>query len=146
MNEEIYEITIEDRFDAAHFLKDYDGKCQNLHGHSWLVKITLYQSYLQTNKQNRGMVLDFTTAKQILKSYTQDKFDHSFIFETGSISSMMKDEMNKMNWKLNEVPFRPTAENFAKYFYKVFEDQNYQVEYVEVYETLTNKATYRKKL
>lgn len=143
----MFEVTIEDSFDGAHFLKDYDGKCHNLHGHRWKVEVILASLKLKENTQERGMVIDFSKAKEALKSLTQDVFDHSFIYEVGSLpQNMVRDMRDVMGWKLNPVPFRPTAEEFARYFYDQLamklEGFHLKVASVTVYETPTNKAIY----
>lgn len=142
----IYEVTVEDSFDAAHFLSGYNGKCHNLHGHEWTIYVTVQSKKLSTDKQSKGMVVDFGELKKVVKEKITEVFDHSFIYEIGTIPIELKNNMIElMNWKLNEVDFRPTAENFAEYIYNIISAEGYNVSEVIVYETRKNKAVYRRK-
>ena len=67
----MYEVTIETVFSAAHFLKNYQGKCERLHGHNWKVQITVSAAKLD----ERGLAIDFKELKEIANKFVQ-KFDH----------------------------------------------------------------------
>lgn len=137
-------LSVEDSFDAAHFLKGYDGKCARLHGHRWRVIATFKSNELKQDMQNRGMVIDFNDAKRALTSITQEQWDHSFIYEADSMSDILEAHLkNDFDWKLNPVPFRPTAEEFARYLYHEFLVENFPIYSVTVYETPTNKVEYK---
>lgn len=88
-------IGLKSHFDAAHYLRCYDGKCANMHGHTWNIEIVL------TGDQDKdsGMLLDFNIVKRILTAET-DKYDHKIINEISPFD------------KIN-----PTAENLAEEFY-----------------------------
>jgi 6-pyruvoyltetrahydropterin/6-carboxytetrahydropterin synthase len=79
-------IVTEQEIAGAHFLPNYDGKCKNLHGHNWLVKVALEGIPLDDGP-NQGMLLDFSTIKN-----TINEFDHK---------------------SLNDVLENPTAENIS---------------------------------
>jgi 6-pyruvoyltetrahydropterin/6-carboxytetrahydropterin synthase len=87
-----YELTIQSDFSAAHNLREYEGKCERLHGHNWQVDLVLAGEGLN----DEGMVLDFVEAKRILGEVL-DRFDHAY---------------------LNEVPpfdrLNPSSENLAR--------------------------------
>jgi len=87
-----YELLIQDHFSAAHNLRQYQGKCERLHGHNWRVDLRLVGARLD----GEGMVLDFTEGKRILAEVL-DPFDHAY---------------------LNEVPpfdqINPSSENLAR--------------------------------
>ena len=87
------------------------------------------------------MVVDFGNLKNDLKVLC-DYFDHSLIYETGSLKAETVAALQNEDFHLEEVSFRPTAENFAYYFYKELTDLGYGVHYVEVYETPNNCAVY----
>ncbi len=137
----MYFIKTEDSFDSAHFLKDYDGKCSNLHGHRWRVVVEVKQEKLSEEKQTRGMVFDFSDLKKLIKGMCDD-LDHSLIYEKGSLKEKTIEALNEENFRMIEVPFRPTAENFSQYFYKEIKAKGYDVHRVEVYETPNNCAAY----
>ncbi len=137
----MYALKTESNFDAAHFLTDYEGKCENLHGHRWRVVATLKQENLQTKGQTRDMVLDFADFKAALRKLCNE-FDHTFIVEEGSLQDTTIAALEKETFKLAFVPFRTTAENFARYFFNKLKELNYPVSQVEVYETPLNCAIY----
>jgi 6-pyruvoyltetrahydropterin/6-carboxytetrahydropterin synthase len=88
------------------------------------------------------MVTDFSDLKKTLQEEV-DYFDHSLIYETNSLKSKTLAALTEENFKLREVPFRPTAENFARYFYEKIQNKGYQTDSVAVYETPDNCAEYR---
>ena len=137
----MYKLKTKASFDSAHFLKDYDGKCSNIHGHRWTVKIKVGAETLESDTQNRGMVVDFSNLKKDLKEIA-DHFDHSLIMETGSLKQATEDALLAENLRIVKVDFRPTAENFAKYIYDEMADRGYKVIEASVYETPNNVASY----
>ena len=139
----MFTLISEGSFDAAHFLQGYNGKCSNIHGHRWRVVVEIYSDTLKEDTHTRGMVLDFDTLKEDIKSEV-DYFDHSLIIEKSSLREKTYEALKEEGIKLIEVNFRTTAENFSKYFYEVFEKKGYQVKKVSVYETPNNCATYYK--
>ena len=124
----MYGLKTESSFDASHFLTDYHGKCENLHGHRWRVVAYLEVERLQTEGTCKDMVVDFGDFKAAVRALT-DKLDHHFIIEEGSLFT---------------VPFRTTAENLAKWFFDELAAQGLPVSQVDVYETPNNCAFYRK--
>jgi len=137
----MYILKAEAAFDSAHFLSGYKGKCANLHGHRWVISAEIASENLIEEGQCRGMVTDFGDIKRDLKNLA-DEFDHAFIYEKGTLKSAAVAALNEENFRLIEVDFRPTAENFAKYFYDRLSQMGYSVRSVTVYETPNNSATY----
>jgi len=128
-------------FDSAHFLKGYEGKCSNIHGHRWMVEATVASEEVEEEGQIRGMVVDFKTLKEDLKRLA-DELDHSLVIEEGSLREVTKNALLEEGFCIVELPFRPTAENLAEYFYNAMEEKEYQVVLVKVYETPNNCAGY----
>lgn len=135
-------LTAEDSFDAAHFLSGYEGKCSNLHGHRWRVLVELQGEQLEEQGQQRGMLVDFSCLKEQVKQLTAP-FDHSFIYEEGSLKQTTISTLQEEDFLLNAVPFRPTAENFSKYFFDEMKKKGFAVSKVTVYETPNNCASYK---
>ncbi|MBQ9277605.1 MAG: 6-carboxytetrahydropterin synthase QueD [Lachnospiraceae bacterium] len=139
----MYTLKTRSGFDSAHFLKGYDGKCSNIHGHHWSVEIIVGSDVLSSDEQTRGMVVDFSELKKDLREIT-DGLDHSLIIEKGSLKDKTMEALKEENFKIVELDMRPTAENFAKYFYDLMNDKGYKVIESVVYETKNNCAGYRR--
>ncbi len=137
----MYVIKVEHSFDSAHFLSGYSGKCSNIHGHRWKVEVEVFNQELVKDGQNKGMVIDFAYLKNDLKE-TLDYYDHSFIIEAGSLKKSTLECLLDEGFRILEVEFRPTAENFSCFFYNIMQRKGYQVRRVTVYETPTNSASY----
>ena len=88
----MYELTVKSEFEAAHFIKDYPGKCARLHGHNWVVEAVAQGSQLN----ELGILIDFKILKAELNK-TLDELDHQYLNEL---------EIFKTK--------NPTAENLAK--------------------------------
>ncbi|MCD6232271.1 6-carboxytetrahydropterin synthase QueD [Candidatus Aerophobetes bacterium] len=93
----MYNLTVETEFAAAHRIKEAEGKCERLHGHTWKVQVTLQGKKLD----KRGILIDFREVKKLVKK-SIDKLDHQY---------------------LNEVlkNMAPTTENIAKFLFKELE-------------------------
>lgn len=138
----MYGLKTESCFDAAHFLTNYNGKCENLHGHRWRVVAYLETEALQTEGEKKDMVIDFGDFKNALRQLTEE-FDHSFIVEEGSLMPETIKCLEAEEFTLSIVPFRTTAENMAKYFYDCLVDMGLPASMIEVYETPKNCAIYK---
>lgn len=126
----MFAVSVEQTFAAAHFLRNYRGKCERLHGHNYRVQLTLEGETLDET----GMVMDFTEIKRQLKEIIE-YLDHQH---------------------LNEMPpfdvVNPSAENIAKYFYDEMAravgrekpEGGVRVAEVKVWETDIQYAMYRK--
>ena len=103
-------------FEAAHALNDYDGKCRNIHGHSYELRVTVKGMPLnEPGNPKNGMVIDFHDLKQIVNQEVVEKLDHSFIIG----NNMPKDfvEITKKSFdKVVELPYQPTTENMLADF------------------------------
>lgn len=138
----MYQLTIEQSFDSAHFLSGYIGKCGNLHGHRWRVLLQVESEELKEDVQQRGMCVDFSILKEELKEIV-DRYDHMLLIEKDSLRKKTMEAFAEEGFPVVELSFRPTAENFAKHFYDLFKEKGYGVAMVQVYETPNNCASYR---
>lgn len=137
----MYYLKTEHSFDSAHFLSDYEGKCRNIHGHRWRVVIEVKSLTLKTDKQSEGMVVDFGKLKEDLKEEIES-FDHALIIEKNSLKAATLDALKEEGFRIIQVDFRTTAENFSKYFYDRMVKKGYQAKSAAVYETPNNCASY----
>lgn len=136
----MYQLTTHASFDSAHFLSGYGGKCRNLHGHRWKLEVTVSSEELAQEGQIRGMIVDFGELKKDVKDLA-DEFDHCLIIERGTLKEKTMEALEE-EFRIIQVEFRPTAENFARYFYERIKALGYQVSLVKVYETPNNMAGY----
>lgn len=138
----MYGLKTEASFDAAHFLADYYGKCENLHGHRWRVVAYLEQPELQEEGTMRDMVLDFGVFKRALRGLCEE-YDHTFLVEEGTLKPQTIRCLEDEGFGLTVVPFRTTAENLARHFADELIARGLPCSQVDVYETPLNCATYR---
>ena len=137
----MYGLKTESSFDGAHFLTDYYGKCENLHGHRWRVVCYLRQESLETEGTMRGMGVDFGGFKHALRDLTEE-LDHTFLVEEGSLMPKTIECLEEEGFSLTILPFRTTAENLACYFADRMVEKGMPVSQVDVYETPNNCASY----
>jgi 6-pyruvoyltetrahydropterin/6-carboxytetrahydropterin synthase len=107
-------LRVRDKFSAAHFLREYQGKCEKVHGHTFQVEVTVRARELD----GAGIGYDFTEIKKTLAALLPD---HTLLNEA--------------------FPFNPTAENLARHFYAELR-KAYPVESVTVWESEDASATY----
>ena len=122
----MFEVSVEQTFAAAHFLRDHGGSCERLHGHNYRVVVTVVGPTLDGN----GLLMDFAELKRMVKDMI-GRLDHRF---------------------LNEIPpfdvLNPSTENVARHFcdeigMRLPEECRVRVGEVKVWETGTNSASYR---
>lgn len=136
-----FELTTDAYFDSAHFLPDYFGKCENIHGHRWKVTVAIKSNELQGDGSEAGMVCDFGTFKKIVREKVAE-FDHMFLVQEGSLKPETVSALESEGFNLMMLPFRTTAENLAKNFADEFVAAGLNVAWVEVDETPNNRAKY----
>jgi 6-pyruvoyltetrahydropterin/6-carboxytetrahydropterin synthase len=125
----MFEVNVEATFAAAHQLRNYKGKCENLHGHNYKVRVTVGGEKLNAT----GLVADFGEVKAVLREIV-GRLDHRFLNELEPF-----------------IVLNPSAENLALYFYQELDkglreggsEVPIQVSEVVVWETDTSSATYR---
>ena len=137
----MYGLKTEAHFDSAHFLTDYYGKCENLHGHQWRVVVYLQQDELQEEGTMKDMVVDFGVFKKAVRALA-DEFDHMFLVEEGSLKPETIACLEAEGFTLKMLPFRTTSENLARHFAERLIAQGMPVSQVDCYETPMNCATY----
>ncbi len=103
-------------FEMAHVLKDYDGPCRNIHGHSYKLFVTITGTPItDPASPKKGMVMDFKDLKAIVKGLIVDPFDHSLVISSETDPEMIQ-SMKKHIEKLITVDFQPTSENLVIHF------------------------------
>ena len=126
------------KFDAAHVLTDHQGLCRNLHGHTYRVDVSV------ATETDGDMVIDFKELKGVLAEVILDRFDHGFIYNSGSVGeSEIAAVVEKHGMRTVAIPFRSTVENLAKMFYNELKGRIAGLSSVKVWETADNSAEYR---
>jgi len=122
----MFEVTIEETFAAGHALRNYRGKCENVHGHNYRCQVTLEGGELDS----AGLLVDFVELKKVVHAVL-DRLDHQW---------------------LNDLPpfdvLNPSAENMARFIYEQVSGglgnrDGVRVGSVRLWETDTASATYR---
>lgn len=138
----MYELETESSFDSAHFLADYFGTCENLHGHRWRIVARIGAETLQEAGSEASMVCDFTHFKKAVNEIAKE-LDHTFLIEEGTLSAKTIEALKQEGFTLTLLPFRTTAENLATHIYKRLQEKGFMPTQVEVDETPNNRAIYR---
>jgi 6-pyruvoyltetrahydropterin/6-carboxytetrahydropterin synthase len=107
-------ITKEFIFEGAHALMNYNGKCKNIHGHSYILYVTVVgEAKTDPNGPDNGMVIDFKLLKDIVNKNVIDKFDHALVLEEGT---PLSNELSTEYPNVYLTNFRPTTENLICFF------------------------------
>ncbi|MEO8662731.1 MAG: 6-carboxytetrahydropterin synthase QueD [Bryobacteraceae bacterium] len=125
----MFEVAVEKVFAAGHALRDYNGRCENIHGHNYRVRVLLEGDRLD----GTGLLVDFLEVEAVMKTVI-GRFDHMFLNEVAPFD------------KLN-----PSAENMAQVFYEEISrgisasprENDVRVSQVSVWETDEMRATYK---
>ncbi|MDR2027322.1 MAG: 6-carboxytetrahydropterin synthase [Prevotellaceae bacterium] len=108
-------------FEAAHSLAGYDGACRYIHGHSYILHVTVTGTpSTDITDPKTGMVMDFGILKQIIKENIIDRFDHCVMLRKGSpLSCEIKNEYHRVEL----FDFQPTCENILLYFVEILKNR-----------------------
>ena len=107
-------ITKQFSFETGHALYGYDGKCKNVHGHSYKLSVTVIGSPIaDTNHVKYGMVIDFGDLKKIVKEQIVDVFDHATVFNKNTPHVELALELKKRGHHVILVDYQPTSENMV---------------------------------
>lgn len=122
----MFEITIEETFAAGHALRNYHGRCENVHGHNYRCQVTVEGEELDEN----GLLVDFVELKQAVHGVL-DRMDHQWLNDFAPF--------DKVN---------PSAENLARYIYEQVSGAlqpraGLRVGWIKLWETDTASAVYR---
>ena len=112
-------VTKQFNFEAAHALWDYNGKCKNIHGHTYKLFVTVKGNTIKDqNSPKVGMVMDFGDLKQIIKTNIVDIYDHALILNKKAKFLKVGFE-NQMYERFIETNYQPTCENMVKDFSEI---------------------------
>ncbi|WP_417067178.1 6-carboxytetrahydropterin synthase QueD [Niveibacterium terrae] len=135
-------ITRRLEFDAGHRIPQHGSQCRNLHGHRYVLEVSLAgDTVADAGAANEGMVLDFSDIKTIVSEHIVSRWDHAFLVYQGD--SVIRDFLESLpGHKTVVVPAIPTAENLARLAFTTLAplfEERYQgrlrLERVRLYET-----------
>ncbi|HBR14240.1 MAG TPA: 6-carboxytetrahydropterin synthase QueD [Candidatus Omnitrophica bacterium] len=118
----MYELSIKGDMASAHFLRGYEGKCKNLHGHTWQIEVVIASRQLD----RLGMVADFAILKKQLKEFLSS-LDHMCLNELAYFKDV-----------------NPTTENIARYVYEQYAKMIHplKIKHVQAWESSTSSVVY----
>jgi 6-pyruvoyltetrahydropterin/6-carboxytetrahydropterin synthase len=109
-------VTREFTFEMAHVLRNYDGPCRNVHGHSYRLFVTISGTPLNnSDNPKNGMVIDFSELKNIVLANIVNQFDHSVVVSS-DFDRDKKEMMTKTFGNTVVVSYQPTCENLVADF------------------------------
>jgi len=104
-------ITKQFTFETGHALYGYDGKCKNLHGHSYILSVTVIGTPIEDNTNPKyGMVIDFGDLKRIINREIVDVFDHATVFNKNTPHIELAKELSDRGHNVILVDYQPTTE------------------------------------
>ena len=112
-------ITKQFTFETGHALYGHDGKCKNIHGHSYKLSVTIFGKPLGDSKSSKfGMIMDFSDLKKIVREEIVNPLDHATIFNKNTPHLQLANNLKSIGHKVVLVDYQPTSEmlviDFAK--------------------------------
>ncbi len=134
----ILRLTKEFNFEMAHALTGYDGKCKNIHGHSYRLFVTIEgKPETDSRSPKQGMVIDFGDLKRIVNKVIIEPIDHAFVVADNSPYNV------GLSTKTVVTPFQPTCENMLVHFAELLTPHlpaGVRLYSLKLYETATSYA------
>jgi 6-pyruvoyltetrahydropterin/6-carboxytetrahydropterin synthase len=110
MNPHSISITKIFTFDTAHALENYPGKCKNIHGHTYILHVTVTGHVINVpNDPYEGMIVDFGDLKNWVRTQVIEDFDHTLVLDKKG--EFIKSSLIEKNSKVLGVDYVPTCEN-----------------------------------
>ena len=131
-------------FETGHALYGYDGKCRNVHGHSYKLSVTVIGRPISDSAHvKHGMVIDFGDLKKIVKEEIVDVFDHATVFNKNTPHVELARELEQRGHNVLLVDYQPTSEMMVVDFAKKIKSrlpENIQLHSIRLQETETSYA------
>ena len=137
-------ITKQFSFETGHALYGYDGKCKNVHGHSYRLDVTVIGSPITDSSNVKyGMVIDFSDLKKIAKEEIVDVFDHATVFNKNTPHIELARELKSRGHNVLLVDYQPTSEMMVIDFAEKIKSrlpENIKLHSLKLQETATSFA------
>ena len=139
----VIRVTKQFNFESAHALWNYDGLCRNIHGHSYILEVTVRgEAIKDVNNPKLGMVMDFGDLKRLVKKEIVDILDHSLILNRKAPSHSFVN-VEQMFDRIHLLDYQPTCEKMVEDFanrIKALLPENIELYSIKLYETATSFA------
>lgn len=126
-------------FETAHALHGYDGKCQNIHGHSYKLYVTVKGSPLENPQHTKnGMLMDFGDLKKIVNQSIVDVLDHAILLNQNTAHKQLGETLKQQGHRVIFTDYQPTCENMLIDFAKTLSallPKNVTLAALKLYET-----------
>jgi 6-pyruvoyltetrahydropterin/6-carboxytetrahydropterin synthase len=136
-------VSKEFHFEMAHALWNYDGLCRHIHGHSYVLFVTIIGEPIEDAQDPKlGMVLDFADLKSVVKAPVVDYLDHSLVIYKEAQAHIPKTS-SAMYEKVHIMDFQPTCENLVIYIADIVMENlapGIELFSLKLYETATSYA------
>ena len=137
-------LTKEFSFESAHALWGYDGKCREVHGHSYRLFVTVKgEPISDPTSPKLGMVMDFGELKAIVAREITDRLDHSFVMRRTAEAESLAETMKSQFTNVILVDYQPTCENMLQDFaarLKAALPEGVELHSLRLHETATSYA------
>ena len=139
----MFKIAKEFQFDACHMLDGHNGKCHNLHGHTYRLLVEI-SNELITNGSSADMVMDYADIKSVVKQQIIDQLDHAYLYNQNNTNERQIAELlQQMQRKIFAFPCRTTAEGMSKFIFDHL-SQFLPVSMIKLRETPTSYCEYHR--
>lgn len=140
----IVRVTKSFNFETAHALYGYDGKCKNIHGHSYKLFVTVKGKPIEdVSNPKFGMVIDFGDIKKIVKSKVVDWFDHAILLNQNSPHQQLGEQLIAEGHKVIFTDYQPSCENMLLHMVQLIQkelDTSVSLQALRLHETETSYA------
>lgn len=139
----VIRVTKEFRFEMAHVLNNYDGPCRNVHGHSYILYVTVRGVPVDDYTRGiNGMVIDFGELKHVVEKEIIEKYDHAIVV-SGNMPAEKLEQYCCLFENIIVAPYQPTCENLVADFAVILNGKlpaAVAVHSLKLYETATAYA------
>ena len=130
-------------FEMAHALENHDGMCQNIHGHSYKLRVTILgEPTSNCNSPKEGMLMDFFDLKNIVNKHIIEKYDHALVLKS-TTNPQVIEILKKQYQKIEITDYQPTSEQLLLQFVSILQNvlpSNVQLFSLRLSETETSYA------
>lgn len=140
----IVRVTKSFNFETAHALYGYDGKCKNIHGHSYKLFVTVKGKPIEDSSNVKfGMVIDFGDIKKIVNKVIVDRFDHTIMLNQNSPHKQLGERLKAEGHEVIFTDYQPSCENMLLHMVELIQphlDSSIELVSLRLHETETSYA------